>query len=399
MMTTTTNGAVRHSENSMLALVPRHASPRRFAGRGRLPVTALFLLLAACGGGAAEEEAAVEAPAAPPPMQVAQQNLATVDSFRLESGPSLSGTLVAERTAQLRPQASGTVLSVRVRAGDRVAAGQTIAVIDTLVLAEQARSARLGLSSAQLNAETADRNMARSTQLHTAGAIADRDLEAARNQAAQSRAMLEDARARVASAAKLLDNAVVRAPFSGVVSELPVSVGDVVQMGGSLVAVVVDPTSLELEASVPAMHYAALRSGARVEFTVTAHPGKVFTGTVARVNPAVDATTGQLRLYVRVPNTDRTLAAGLFAEGRVAIEDARGLAIPFGALDARATQTSVKRVRGGMVEMVPVTLGLRDELAERVEVTSGLSRGDTVLVGAAIGTPVGVAVRFGAQDN
>lgn len=391
MMTTTTNGATRANENPMTRIVTRRS----------FPVAALLLLLvAACGGGGgAAEEPGVEAPTAPPPMQVAQQNVATVDSFRLESGPSLSGTLVAERTAQLRPQASGTVLAVRVRAGDRVAAGQTIAVIDTLVLAEQARSARLGLSSAELNAETAERNVARSTQLHAAGAIADRDLEAARNQAAQSRAMLEDARARVASATKMLDNAVVRAPFSGIVSELPVSVGDVVQLGGSLVAVVVDPSSLELEASVPASYFASLRTGSRVEFTVASHPGKVFNGTVARVNPAVDATTGQLRLYVRVPNADRTLATGLFAEGRVAIESARGLAIPLGALDARATATSVRRVRGGVVEMVPVTLGLRDELAERVEVTSGLSRGDTVLVGAAIGTPVGVSVRFGAQDS
>jgi membrane fusion protein (multidrug efflux system) len=388
MMTTTTNGAQRHSENPMSDHVTRHASR----------VTALFLLVA-CGGGGAAEEPSVEAPAAPPPMQVAPQNVATVDSFRLESGPSLSGTLVADRTAQLRPQASGTVLSVRVRTGDRVGAGQVIAVIDTMVLAEQARSARLGLTSAELAAETAERNVARSTQWHAAGAIADRDLEGARNQAAQARAMLEDARARLASANKMRDNAIVRAPFSGTVSELPVSVGDVVQMGGSVVAVVVDPSALELEASVPASYFASLRPGARVEFTVAAHPGRVFNGTVARVNAAVDATTGQLLMYVRVPNADRSLAAGLFAEGRVAIESARGLAIPTTALDARAASPSVKRVRGGKVEVVPVTLGLRDELAERVEVTSGVSRGDTVLVGAAIGTPVGASVRFGAQDN
>jgi membrane fusion protein (multidrug efflux system) len=388
MMITTTNGARRHSENPMSDHVTRHVSR----------VTALFLLVA-CGGGGAAEEPSVEAPAAPPPMQVAPQNVATVDSFRLESGPSLSGTLVADRTAQLRPQASGTVLSVRVRTGDRVGAGQVIAVIDTMVLAEQARSARLGLTSAELAAETAERNVARSTQLHAAGAIADRDLEGARNQAAQARAMLEDARARLASANKMRDNAIVRAPFSGTVSELPVSVGDVVQMGGSVVAVVVDPSALELEASVPASYFASLRPGARVEFTVAAHPGRVFNGTVARVNAAVDATTGQLLMYVRVPNADRSLAAGLFAEGRVAIESARGLAIPTTALDARAASPSVKRVRGGKVEVVPVTLGLRDELAERVEVTSGVSRGDTVLVGAAIGTPVGASVRFGAQDN
>ena len=114
---------------------------------------------------------------------------------------------------------------------------------------------------------------------------------------------------------------------------------------------------------------------------------------------AVDATTGQLLLYVRVPNGDRTLAAGLFAEGRVAIQAVRGLAIPIAALDARSSSASVKRIRGGKVEVVAVTLGLRDELADRIEVTSGLSRGDTVLVGAAIGTPAGASVRFGAQDN
>lgn len=387
MLFTTTVGARRHSEIPMF----RHAS-RSGA------VVAALLLAAACGGGAAGEEVS-EAPAAPPAMQVAPVNMATVDSFRIESGPSLSGNLVAERIAQLRPQVTGTVLAVRVRAGDRVSSGQVIAVIDTMVLAEQARSARLGLSSAELAAETADRNAERSAELHGAGAIADRDLEAARNQAASARAMLEEARARAASAAKMLDNAMVRAPFAGVVSELPVSVGDVVQMGGSALAVVVDPTSLELEAAVPASYFASLKPGARVEFTVAAHPGRVFAGTVARVNAAVDATTGQLLMYVRIPNSDRTLASGLFAEGRVAIESSHGLAVPIAALDARASAPTVKRVRGGMVEDAAVTLGLRDELADRVEVTSGLSRGDTVLVGAAIGTPVGVSVRFGAQDN
>lgn len=220
----------------------------------------------------------------------------------------------------------------------------------------------------------------------------------ARNQAAQATAMLEDARARLASATKQLSNATVRAPFAGVVSEVPVSVGDVVQPGGDPVAVVVDLGSLELEAAVPASNLADLKVGSPVEFTVAAHPGRVFEGRVARVNPAVDATTGQLQLYVRVPNADRTLAAGLFAEGRVAVRSARGLAVPVAALDARSTTPSVKRVRGGLVQVVPVTLGLRDGLAERVEITSGLAAGDTVLVGASLGVPVGTPVQVTGRE-
>lgn len=392
----TSNGATSANENTMTSNVARSGKPQ-----GGLPalILPLVVMLAAACGGPGEPEAETETAAAPPPMQVAEVNVAVVDTFRIEHGPSLSGTLTADRSAQLRAQAGGTVLSVRVRVGDRVGAGQTIAVIDTMVLAEHARSARLGLTSAELAARTAERNLERSNELHRAGAIAERDLEGARNQAAQANAMLEDARARVAAAAKQLGDAVVRAPFGGIVTELPVSVGDAVQPGVNLIAVVVDPSQLELEATVPAANLSVLRVGATVEFAVAAHPGRIFEGKVARVNPSVDPVTGQMRLYVRVSNTDGILAAGLFAEGRVAVETVRGLAIPESALDKQAARTQVKRVKGGLVEAVDVTLGLHDELAERVQVTAGLMAGDTVLTGAALGTPAGVAVNFGRRDR
>ncbi|HRP07104.1 MAG TPA: efflux RND transporter periplasmic adaptor subunit, partial [Gemmatimonadales bacterium] len=281
----TINGAHGTNENSMNSTVARQGKPQGGLPARLLPLAVLAALAAACGG-SGEPESETEAPAAPPPMQVAEINMAVADTFRIEHGPSLSGTLNADRSAQLRAQAGGAVLSVRVRVGDRVGAGQTIAVIDTMVLADLARSARLGLTSAELAAQTAERNLERSNELHSAGAIAERDLEGARNQAAQARAMLEDARARAAAAAKQLGDASVRAPFSGVVTELPVSVGDVVQSGSSLIAVVVDPSQLELEATVPASNLAALQVGATVEFAVAAQPGRLFEGKVARVNPA-----------------------------------------------------------------------------------------------------------------
>lgn len=373
------------------SMMPEHRIPLH------RPAAALaVILLAACGGGAAEEPAE---PAVPPPVQVSAVGSATVDSVLVESGPVLSGTLVAERRAELRPLVGGTVLAVPVREGQAVGAGAVIAVIDTAVLADQARSARLAVQSAEMAAATAQRNLDRSTELERAGAIATRDLEAARDMHAQATAVLEDARTRLAAARQQLGHAVLRAPFSGVVAELPVHAGDAVQPGGEPLATVVDPSTLELEAAVPAANLAALKPGAVVEFTVAAQPGKVFRGTIARVNPAVDPVTGQLRLYARVPNADRSLAAGLFAEGRVAITSERGLAIPIGALDTRATQPTVKRVRGGTVEIVEVQLGVRDELAERVQVLSGLALGDTVLVGAALGTPEGATVSLAPRDR
>lgn len=358
----------------------------------------LLVSLAACGGGAPEAGSADSTAA--PPIQVNAAMVATADSVLLESGPVISGTMVAEREAQLRAQVGGTVLALLVREGDQVRAGQALAVIDTTVLADQARSARLTLASAELAATTAQRNAERNTQLLAAGAVAPRDMENARDMAAQSKAMVQDARARVAAAEKQLANATLRAPFAGVVSQLSVSQGDVVQMNGAQpLAVVIDPKVLELEATVPAASLAEVVRGASVEFSVPSQPGTRIRGTVARINPAVDPATGQIRVYVRVPNDAGALAAGLFAEGRVAVQTRRALAIPLHAIDARATDPSVRRLRGGVVEQVAVTFGLRDELAERIEVTSGLMAGDTVLVGGAMSTPVGATVRILRTDG
>lgn len=350
---------------------------------------------------AACSKPAAEAAAPEPPVQVPADQVAMVDSLEVESGPALSGTLTAERTAQVRSQMSGTVLAVYAKEGQAVSAGQAIALIDTTVAAEQARSARSALRSAQVQSQLATRNAERSAALLKAGAIADRDEEGARAQAQAAAAAVADATSRLAAAEKLLRDGTVRAPFAGVISELPVSAGDVVQGGAggaTLLATVVDPSELTLEASVPAENLNGIKRGAKVEFTLNGMSRQVVTGTVARINPTVDPTTRQVRIYVVVPNRNQALASGLFAEGRVTIEAAHALAVPLSALDPRANTPSVKRLKGGKVESVPVTVGLRDALRERVVVT-GVARGDTVLLGGAIGTPTGSSVRITRADG
>ncbi len=355
-----------------------------------------LVLLAGCGGGGADTEP--DSTAAVVAISLTADHITVVDSGLVENGPSLSGTLDATRVAQLRAQVAGTVVQMQVDEGAAVSAGQALARIDATVLTDQARSAAAQLQSADAAATVATRNAERATTLHGAGAIAQRDLEAARSQAIAADAMAADARSRLASARKQLANATIRAPFAGVVSERPASAGDVVQMGTPIVTVV-DASALELAASVPASALGSLRRGAKVEFTVTGYPDRRFTGTIARVNPAVDPVTRQVRIYAAVPNGDRSLAAGVFAEGRVAFTQARGLTIPLSALVPQALTPSVKRIRGGVVEEVPVSLGLRDDVAERVEVKSGVQRGDTLLVGGALGTPVGSALRVARPDR
>lgn len=356
----------------------------------------MTMLAAACGG--KDEAAPTSDSAAVVAISVAPEHVTVIDTGLIESGPSLSGTLEAERVAQLRAQVAGTLLQVMVDEGAAVSSGQALARIDAMVLEDQARSAASQLRSAEAAAAVATRNAERAQQLNTAGAIAERDLEAARNQAIAAEAMVADSRSRLASARKQLANATLRAPFAGVVSERPASAGDVLQVGAPVITVV-DPTSLELAANVPAASLGGMKRGAKVEFTVTGYPDRRFTGVIARVNPAVDPVTRQARIYVAVRNGDRSLATGVFAEGRVAVSQVRGLSVPVGALDPQATSPSVKRIRGGKVELVPVSLGLRDDVTERIEVKSGIQRGDTLLISGALGTPVGSVVRIARNDS
>jgi RND family efflux transporter MFP subunit len=176
-----------------------------------------------------------------------------------------------------------------------------------------------------------------------------------------------------------------------VVSQRAVSVGDIVAPGNALFTVI-DPSTLRLEASVPADAIGAVSNGVAVRFSVQGMADASFEGTVERVAPAVDAVTRQLPILVSIPNEEGKLIAGLFAEGRIAAQLHDALLIPLDAVVEGAAAPTVLRVRDGVVEQVAVTLGVSDPDRELVEVLTGLAEGDQVILGAArdmaAGTPV-----------
>jgi RND family efflux transporter MFP subunit len=354
----------------------------------------LALALGACGspGEAAEGE---KAKAANDAVVLGPEAVYVVQAEEISSGPALSGTLKADREAQVRAEVGGTVLSVHADQGQTVGSGQVLARVDAAALREQYVSAQSAVRSAEQTVSVAARNVERSQTLNAAGALADRDLEAARNQLAGAQSQLAGARAQQAAAQRQLSRTSVRSPIAGVVAARPVNAGDVIAPGAPLFTVV-DPGSMRLEGSVPAADLGQVRQGATVRFTVTGYPGQTFTGTVSRINPSADPVTRQVPVYVTIPNGGGTLVSGLFAEGRVQAQARQGIAVPASAVDERGVQPSVLRLANGKAERVPVTLGARNAETDRVEITSGISAGDTLLVGAALGTTPGTRVEVRA---
>jgi len=357
-------------------------------------VTALFLLGAsACKGGNA-----AEADSATAETTIGTENIAVVTAGSIESGPAISGALMPEREATVRAQVGGSVLQTFADQGQAVRSGQPLARIDAGGIQDAFYSARAGVTSARNSADLAQRELERSQKLLAAGAIAERDIEQARRNAIAASAALADARARLAAAQKQVGNTAITAPMSGVVSDRPISAGDVVQPGVAMFTIV-DPSSMRLEASVPADHLSQVRIGATTNFTVSGYPGRQFVGRVTRINPVADPATRQVKIYVSIPNAEGRLVGGLFASGRLASEVQSGLIAPISAIDARTSVPAVLRIKGGKVERVPVQLGLRDEGTERVQITAGVQAGDTLLLGAAQGITPGTIVRVSVPSD
>jgi membrane fusion protein, multidrug efflux system len=357
-------------------------------------LVALTLTLVACGG----DDAVADAPAVGVVVNVGPEGVAVVENTTIAIGPQLSGSLVAERTAQIRAEVPGAIVQVFHDPGAVVTKGTSLAKIDDRAIMDSYLSARSGMNTATNAAEIAARELDRAQKLLAAGAISDRDLENARRADLSARSFLDDAKARLSQAEKQRDAANVLAPYDGVVADRMVNPGDIVAPGTPLFSLV-DPSTMRLEAAVPAGELAMIRLGAKVTFTVTGYPGRTFEGRISSINPQADPQTRQVRLFVRIPNAGQRLVAGLFAEGRVASEERSALTVPASALDLRGLTPEVVRLKNGVVERVAVTTGARDEATERVEVLTGLAAGDTVLVGAALSISPGTKLNVSAPSD
>jgi RND family efflux transporter MFP subunit len=346
--------------------------------------------------GACAKDTADASAAGPAAVTVGPEAITVVGVSTLNSGPAIAGSLSAEKTASIRSEVSGAVVAVLADPGAPVAQGAPLARVDDTVEREAWLSAKSAVTQAQLAADIAQRETGRSEKLLAAGAIAENALEATRRSELAATAALDDAKSRLASAQKTLDNTVIRAPYDGVVSERQVNAGDIVSPGSPMFTVV-DPGTMRLEGAVPADKLGLVHVGAPVKFEVTGYPGRDFEGTITNIYPSADPMTRQVRLFVRIPNAGKGLVAGLYATGRVTSATRRGLTVPAAAVDQRGITPVVTRLKNGKAEVVQVSLGMRDEGTERVEITGGLSAGDTLLIGAAQGVTAGAPVTVSAM--
>jgi RND family efflux transporter MFP subunit len=339
----------------------------------------LVLLLAALAGcGKAKETPQKGAGAATPPLLISAEDIHTVRSSPLSSGPAITGSIQPERRADLRAEVQAIVLEVLKENGDAVRRGDLLVRLDSTSIRDSLASAEAANRAASQAYEQSGRQLERMKTLRTSGMTSAQALEDAEIRRNTTQSELEASKARMVQARQQMQRTEVRAPFDGVVSDRKVSAGDTAQIGKELLKVM-DPASMRFEALVSADHVGELKAGQAVHFRVHGYGDQEFTGRVRRVNPAANATTRQVEVLVDFVGEKQPKLAGLYAEGRVQAESRLSLTIPASAVVRDGDSTLAWRLRDSKLQKVPLQVSERDPRSGDYVLKGGLAEGDQVL--------------------
>ena len=333
----------------------------------------------AAGAASVAVSASAAAAASAPRLLVAPEDIHTVSSSVLASGPVLSGEVQPERRADLRAEVGALVQQVLKENGEAVRAGDLLVRLDDTAIRDALTSADEAQRAAGQSFEQAERQLQRLKTLQAQGMTSMQALEDAEVRRNNAQSDLVAARARVATARQQLRRTEVRAPFAGLVSDRKVSAGDTASVGKELVKVI-DPGSMRFEGLVSADRLQELKIGQDVSFRVNGYPQRQFSGIVRRIDAAANAATRQVEVLVAFADpASAPRVAGLFAEGRVQTGGATALMLPESAVLRVGDSAHVWRVQAPALHKVAVKLGERDARSGDYPALSGLSAGDRIL--------------------
>jgi membrane fusion protein (multidrug efflux system) len=386
---------LRHADKNLIIHAPERVQKPLRLRTMKSPITiALGLgcvaLMSSCGKSDAPKSGAPKE-SAPREVRVARAELRP-----MERTLHVVGTLAAQNEATVAAQVAGQLEKNLVDLGDRVQAGQELALIDTTSYDALANASAANLTRANASAANAAQNLKRTQELQQEQIASTSDLDAAVADAARTRAEVKAAEANDAVTRLAVARSRVKAPFTGVVAERIASPGDYLAVGAPIVRLVqTDPLRLRLE--VPERDSVAVRVGQVVRVFIEGDTNS-YRGQLSRIAPAIRADNRMLPIEADVPNPGG-LRAGLFVRAQIiTTEPKETLSIPANTIVTFAGLEKVVAVKDGKATEKTVTTGRRD--GNWVEILSGLSAGETIVLdpaGIRTGQPVAVANQSSSQ--
>ena len=341
---------------------------RRFVISGGL---CCLVLMAGCKGKGPEKEAKGGGP------KTLQAEAVVVKPESLSSVYQSSGTLLANEEISVYPEVSGRITTINFKEGTNVRKG------DLLVQ----------LFDSDIRAQIRKLNAQRELQIITRGRQ-DELLEIngiSRQEYDNTVSQIAAIDADIAGAEAQLRRLQIRAPFDGVIGLRNVSVGAIVSTT-SLITMIQQVNPLKLDFPVPEQYNGAVHTGDAIRFTVTGLRD-TLKGNITALQPAADATTRTITMRALVPNSDRKLIPGAFANVFITLaQNSNAITIPSQCIIPTTRDKKVAVLRNGKADLVTVATGMR--MVSEVEILHGLQPGDTVITTGIMQVKKGMDVKI-----
>ncbi len=322
-----------------------------------LPIFLVAFLLSACGKPVAPGQGGMDFPV--------QAVVAPVFRGGLEESLRLVGNLRAGEQVEIVSEIDSQIVALKFQEGERVKKGQVLIVLDDAKL-------KASLDEAKARLALAVSELKRGQELLEKKTITEQEADRLRFQE-------RSADSAVRMTQEQFDDAVISAPFDGVLAEHDLSPGQIVSRGQKLIWLV-QTSPLEVEFNVPERYVSQVAKQQKVEIESVAFPGRKFAGSVDYVSPRLDESTRTALVKARIGNEEGLLKPGMYGTLNLIFRLRENvLTIPEACISYQGDRASVVVMNpAGKAEFREVETGLR--LQGKAEITGGLEEGDRVVV-------------------
>lgn len=344
-----------------------------------LATIALVGSLLACGGGsdAQRQTSGTEQS----PVQLAQVSLESVQNevavpAKVQPDP--------ERVVHIYPPVSGRLISLNVRPGDSIKAGQTVAIIES----SEAASARADYDKSRIEAQRSAQAERRATLLLQHEAMSQKDYEDVKAQAESAKSDLVRTEQRLRmlglSGSDASDRVAIKSPRNGVVTEIGAANGELSKSldNANSIATIADLSSVWIVGDLYEKDLSLAARGTPAKITLGALPDRNWSGTISNVSDVLDPTTRTLKIRVVLPNPAHQLKPEMFATIRLVGRRQQLMTVPTTAVLREGNNAFViVKKPDGTYEKRSVTIA--DSQSDKTEIASGLRPGETIVTSGA----------------
>ena len=331
------------------------------------------------------------------PIELTASDVFTAQNISMTQGLPISGTLKATSSAMIKARVAGELLSLEVREGDAVKAGQIIAKVDPTEYLAKQRQAQQQAEAARAQVEIAQRQFDNNNALVNQGFISKTALDTSIANLNAAKATHQAAISALDVTSKAVEDCNLKSPLNGFVSQRLAQTGERVAPEARIVEVV-DLSQFELEATLTPADALSVKVGQPAKLSIEGSTQEV-SAKVLRINPSTQVGSRSVLVYLGIQGHP-ALRHGVFVQGSLGTQQIQSVAIPIDSVRTDKSAPYAQVVQEGKVVHVKINLGAKGEVnGKTLMAVPDMTEGTLVLTSNAGAVREGTLVKLPTQQK